>query len=308
MDPGTAAIATLATLAGVSGYGAMKVNKNQDIVIEQKVQERIAQTEERLKDTQEALQAVEAVKTKQAAQLAAIQKELDMLRSARSTVESVPPPKKISSRFFPSFGRKPIERDFTPVVTANPEDVTPMITPEPTLVAAPPLEPETVEAPKRTLPEEPEERLSFTPEPIEERLRIAKERAAKMKQDNGSSLFMNRLDDAKNEALQDIKQFPSFTVPPPITETFPETVPPPITETFPETVPLYSFTPPTASVPATNRQTPPPIPPVNAKRRTQRKPIRPPTLPQGGSRRTRKKKLRTRRGSKQRNVGRARGR
>lgn len=92
MDPGTAAIATLATVVGVSGYGAMKVNSNQDVVIEQKVQERIAQSEERLKATQEALQSIEAVKLKQDQQLAAIEKELTLLRNQKAQFESTPAP------------------------------------------------------------------------------------------------------------------------------------------------------------------------------------------------------------------------
>ena len=333
MDPGTAAIATLASIAGVSGYGAMKLNKNQDIMIEQKVQERIAQTEERLKDTQEALQAVEAIKAKQDAQLAAIQKELDMLRSAKTTVETRPT--RFTSRFFPTFGTKPAEPDFTPVVVANPDDVTPTFIPDvppttsvpevspptfipdvppttsvpevstPASVPAPPLESEIVEPLPRTLPEE---TVSFTPETIEERIRIAKERAAKLKEDSGSDAFMSRMDTARKGALEDVKQFPIFPSPVTVPPTGPTiaTLPKP---QIPTIVPKYNFTPYvgepstlTASVPTRNRQAPPRAPPINTKRQTQRKPVRPPPIPRGGMRRTRKKKLRTRRGSKQKNV------
>ena len=341
MDPGTAAIATLATLAGVSGYGAMKVNKNQDVVIEQKVQERIAQTEERLKDTQEALEAVEAVKTKQAAQLAAIQKELDILRNAKTTVETRPTvtPTRFTTRFFPTSRTGPIERDFTPVVVANPDDITPTFIPPPaivpdvsppasvsdvsppasvsdvsppTSVPAPLLESETVESLPRTLPEEPEERVSFTPETMQDRLRIIKERAAKLKEDNGSDAFMSRMDDARKGALADVKKFPTLpstgptmTNIPPLPPTRPTIATLPKLQS-PTTVPTYRFTPPTgepttltASVPITNRQAPPRAPPINTKRQTRRKPTRPPPLPRGGMR---KKKLRTRRVKKQRNV------
>ena len=137
VEPGTAAIATLATIAGVSGYGAMKVNKNQDVVVEQKVQERIALTEERLKATQEALQAVESAKAKQDAQLAAIQKELEMLRNAKASIEQQPKKKNLFvSRFFPTS-----EPTFTPAFAA-PGDVTPDIAPEPAPVTEP--VPETV--------------------------------------------------------------------------------------------------------------------------------------------------------------------
>ena len=161
MEPGTAALATLATLAGVSGYGAMKVNSNQDVVIEQMVQERIAQTEERLKATQEALEAVEQIKAKQDAQLIAIQKELDLLRSAKDTMEgskdskgstgSTGPSRFFSSRFFPGSQKPPVP-EATPEPTPEPvpepiPEATPEPIPEPTPEPSPEPTPEPVPEP-----------------------------------------------------------------------------------------------------------------------------------------------------------------
>jgi hypothetical protein len=159
VEPGTAAIATLAAVAGVSGYGAMKVNSNQDLVIEQKVQERIAQTEERLKQTQEALQAVEAVKSKQDVQLADIQKELELLRSAKANIEREKQP---------SMFKNPFTSRFSP--TAPPPE--PPKEPEPAPAPEPPKEPEPAPEPPKA--PEPKRRnffrgkKKFVPKPVPE--------------------------------------------------------------------------------------------------------------------------------------------
>ena len=134
VEPGTAAIATLAAVAGVSGYGAMKVNSSQDVVIEQKVHERIAQTEERLKQTQEALQAVEAIKAKQDAQLAAIQKELEILRSAKANVEQGTKPSMFKNPF--TFRTAPVPPAPEPQVPPPPPAPEPA--PEPQVPPPPP--------------------------------------------------------------------------------------------------------------------------------------------------------------------------
>ena len=359
VEPATAAIATLATIAGVSGYGAMKVNKDQDVVIEQKVHERIAQTEERLKQTQEALQAVEAIKAKQDAQLADIQRELNMLRSAKANLQQTKtkPERRalFTSRFTPVVPEpgmaQPEPTTVTPdeiTVTPQPEPEpvsvptpvtapepvsipTPVTAPEPVSLPTPVTAPEPVSVPATPDPQSvpaspevvptpvsipapditaepaspapsqptsvPEDKTVFEPRQsrsLEERLRIAKEQAAKLKEDNVPKGFMSRLESAKGDALQDVV---NFAATPPVEP--------------------YRYTPTlespvnalTATVPSRYARRPPAPPAFDATRRN-RRPVRAPPVPSRGgvTRLTRKKKLRTRRGGKQKNVGRTRGR
>jgi hypothetical protein len=145
MDPGTAAIAVLSTVTGVAGYGAMKVNKDQDVVIEQKVQERIAQTEERLKHTQEALKTVEDMKAKQDAELAAIKRELELLQNAKASFEQKPT-ESVNNPFARFFQKKPVPpaADVPPVPPAA--DVPPVppaadVPPVPPAADVPPVPP-----------------------------------------------------------------------------------------------------------------------------------------------------------------------
>ena len=324
VEPGTAAIATLATIAGVSGYGAMKVNKDQDVVIEQKVHERIAQTEERLKQTQEALQAVEAIKSKQDAQLADIQRELDTLRAAKSahaahaTLQQRKAPERRSlfaSRFTPVVpepGMSQPPQPEPPTVTTDditfeepvpepvvvppvpePVVVPPAPAPEPVVVPPAPVPapepvvvppvPEPVPAPAvptepDTFPEPrsqtaPEERVAFepsAPRSLAERLRIAQEQAAKLKEDGLTTKgFLSRLETAKKDAVQEVKDFA-------------------------ESTPL------TARVPRALQR--PPLPPIRATRRNRNVKelgVPPPIPRRKGGQTLRKKKLRTRRGGKQ---------
>ncbi len=322
VEPGTAAIATLAAIAGISGYGATKVNKTQDVVVEEKVQERIALTEQRLKSTQEALQAVEAAKAKQDAQLAAIRKELELLHSAKDSTEQPKQKNMFLSRFFPSATPQQ-----TPVF-AGPGDVTPEILPEPveaiiqepkkknTVVSrffpvVPPrlkpvfsgpkdVMPEIVsepasivsEPPTDTFPSEPVEITSSAAPPLESLPEQKRELPADLEERR--ALFTQRvsrkmapaisLKDRLNEASKQAQQ---------------------------DVVPFANLASSSARVPRASERLPP-MPPASTRRRQFAK-VPTPYLNQGeakrgGSQDMRKKKLRTRRGGKQKNVRRTRSR
>lgn len=91
MDPGTIALGTMGIITGISGYGASKtIGKDQSQIVEQLVRERIAETEGRLKNTQDALKVCEDFKASHDAQIAALEKELEILRRARPA-PSIPP-------------------------------------------------------------------------------------------------------------------------------------------------------------------------------------------------------------------------
>ena len=296
VEPGTAAIATLAAIAGISGYGATKVNKTQDVVVEEKVQERIALTEQRLKSTQEALQAVEAAKAKQDVQLAAIRKELEMLHSAKDSTEQPKQKNMFLSRFFPSATPQQ-----TPVF-AGPGDVSPEIVSEPTSVVSEPApivsepapvvsEPAPVvsEPPTDTFPSEPVEITSPPLEPLPEQKRELpadlEERRALFTQKLSRKVapaisLKDRLNEASKQAQQDV-------------------------------VPFANLPSSSARVPRASERLPP-MPPASTRRRQFTK-VPTPYLNQGeakrgGSQHMRKKKLRTRRGGKQKNVRRTRSR
>ena len=285
VEPGTAAIATLATLAGVSGYGAMKLNSNQDVVIEQKVQDRIAATQERLKE-------VEAAKAKQDAELAALQKELEMLRQGKTTLEQTPAKKNsFMSHFFPT--AKP-EREFTPAFAA-PGDVTTEIVPEPVVPAPEPVLPTSepvVPAPEPVVPTP--EPVVPAPEPVPESVVPGVNFPPEPKSQGES----------KTEETDRVQFAPTVSrslpkVQPPVTG-IDFTIESPGLGSTP-TPPPYRLEPSlespvkalTATVPQANRKLPP-TPPLSTRRRK--------------TAGLRKKKLRTRRGGKQKNVGRTRSR
>ena len=322
VEPGTAAIATLATIAGVSGYGAMKVNKNQDVVIEQKVQERIAQTEERLKSTQEALKTMESIKAKQDAELIAIQKELEILRKAKDCVEKKP----ASSLFKGVFRKKtpdpipaPIPdtapgpvfpesveeiRQATPVV---PEE-NPLVVPEPVPAPAPaPVVPEPVPEPAPAVaPVVPEPEIApivpepvpapfvpepeiapIVPEPVPAPVVPETEERTTFGPQPSRSL-QERLRAAKEKAAQMKRGTISNNV---MTR---------LEEDLQTDATIFPDMPALAATTARPSERVPPQPPVRATRRNSNKVRAPPVPPRKGG--MRKKKLRTRRGGKQKHV------
>jgi hypothetical protein len=309
VEPGTAAIATLATIAGVSGYGAMKVNKNQDVVIEQKVQERIAQTEERLKSTQEALKTMESIKAKQDAELIAIQKELEILRKAKDCVEKKP----ASSLFKGVFRKKtpdpipaPIPdtapgpvfpesvriREATPVVIPEPVPVPAPVVPEPVPEPAPavapvvpepeiaPIVPEPVPAPFVPEPEI----APIVPEPVPAPVVPEPEERTTF----GPQTTRDRLRAAKEKAAQMKRGTISNNV---MTR---------LEEDLQTDATIFPDMPALAATTARPSERVPPQPPVRATRRNSNKVRAPPPPPWKGG--MRKKKLRTRRGGKQKHV------
>jgi hypothetical protein len=305
----------------------MKLNSNQDVVVEQKVQDRIAATQERLKE-------VEAAKAKQDAELAALQKELEMLRRGKSSLEQTPAKKNsFISRFFPT---KPEEREFTPAFAA-PGDVTPEIVappaPEPTPAPAPVVFPapapvgptpapvpfvfptpapepsvpapvvETTPVPEPVVPG-----VNFPPEPMSQSeskteeddrtpLLPTSQSESKTEEDNTPPLLPTSQSESKTEEDDRVPFLPT------VSRSLPKISPPSLPK--PPVPEPYQFTPSlespvkalTATVPSKNRKLPP-APPLSTRRRIPGK--------KGGL--SRKKKLRTRRGGKQKNVGRTRSR
>jgi hypothetical protein len=83
MDPGTAAIATLASIVGVAGYGANQVNKDQASVIDGKVQSITGRTQAELISVKEQLRVAEEAKQTQEISLKALQKEIDSLKRGK---------------------------------------------------------------------------------------------------------------------------------------------------------------------------------------------------------------------------------
>lgn len=87
VEPGTAAIAVLSTIAGISGYGAMKINSKQGEMIESEIQKRIKATQDLLNATQAARASAEADLHKQATEVKRLTDELAAIKTAKETLE-----------------------------------------------------------------------------------------------------------------------------------------------------------------------------------------------------------------------------
>lgn len=87
VEPGTAAIAVLSTISGIAGYGAMKLNSKQDLMIEQKVNERIRDVKDLLKATQDAKAIADTELKKRQIEVERLTQELDVIRKAKQGLE-----------------------------------------------------------------------------------------------------------------------------------------------------------------------------------------------------------------------------
>ncbi len=87
VEPGTAAIAVLSTIAGISGYGAMKINSKQGEMIEAEIQKRIGDIKDLLKTTEVQKKAAEASRDREKAEVERLNAELTMIKQAKQTLE-----------------------------------------------------------------------------------------------------------------------------------------------------------------------------------------------------------------------------
>lgn len=95
VEPGTAAIAALSTIAGISGYGAMKLNAKQKDLIEAEIAKRVQDVKDLLTSTEQAKRTAEEELARQQAEVARLTAELETLRGAQAPppppVETPPP-------------------------------------------------------------------------------------------------------------------------------------------------------------------------------------------------------------------------
>jgi hypothetical protein len=87
VEPGTAAIAVLSTIAGISGYGAMKVNSKQDVMIEAEIQRRIQGVRDLLRATEAAKATAERSLSTQQSEVARLASELRTIKAAKEALE-----------------------------------------------------------------------------------------------------------------------------------------------------------------------------------------------------------------------------
>lgn len=92
VEPGTAAIAVLSTIAGISGYGAMKVNSKQNVMIEAEIQRRIQGVRDLLKATETAKTIAEKSLQTQKSEVARLASELKAIKTAKESLERQKPP------------------------------------------------------------------------------------------------------------------------------------------------------------------------------------------------------------------------
>ena len=87
VEPGTAAIAVLSTIAGISGYGAMKINSKQNTMIEAEIQRRIQGVKNLLRATEAAKLTAEQSLQKQKSEVERLAQELRTMKAAKETLE-----------------------------------------------------------------------------------------------------------------------------------------------------------------------------------------------------------------------------
>lgn len=87
VEPGTAAIAVLSTIAGISGYGAMKINSEQNAMIEAEIQRRIQGVKDLLKATEAAKTTAEKSLQSQKSEVARLTSELKAIKTAKEALE-----------------------------------------------------------------------------------------------------------------------------------------------------------------------------------------------------------------------------
>lgn len=92
VEPGTAAIAALSTIAGISGYGAMKVNAKQSELMEAEIAKRVQDVNARLTASEQAKRTAEEELARQQTEVARLTAELETLRAAQSAAAAAAPP------------------------------------------------------------------------------------------------------------------------------------------------------------------------------------------------------------------------
>lgn len=92
VEPGTAAIAVLSTIAGISGYGAMKLNSKQNDLMEAEIAKRVKAVKDLLTATEEAKRAAEASLAERQSEIDRLNAELREIRAAKERMEQPPPP------------------------------------------------------------------------------------------------------------------------------------------------------------------------------------------------------------------------
>jgi myosin heavy subunit len=88
MDPGTAAILTLSTITGISGYGAMKLNAKRGASIDEEVKKAIGDAQAMIKSAQDAKIIAEQERNKKEEEVKKLTAEIATMQKARQQLES----------------------------------------------------------------------------------------------------------------------------------------------------------------------------------------------------------------------------
>ena len=88
MDPGTAAILTLSTITGISGYGAMKLNAKRGASIDEEVKKAIGDAQAMIKSAQDAKVIAEQERSKKDEEVKKLTAEIATMQKARKQLES----------------------------------------------------------------------------------------------------------------------------------------------------------------------------------------------------------------------------
>ena len=88
MDPGTAAILTLSTITGISGYGAMKLNAKRGASIDEEVKKAIGDAQAMIKSAQDAKVIAEQERTKKEQEVQKLTAEITKMQKAQEQLIS----------------------------------------------------------------------------------------------------------------------------------------------------------------------------------------------------------------------------
>ena len=88
MDPGTAAILTLSTITGISGYGAMKLNAKRGASIDEEVKKAIGDAQAMIKSAQDAKVIAEQERNKKEQEVKKLTAEIAKLKKAEEQLKS----------------------------------------------------------------------------------------------------------------------------------------------------------------------------------------------------------------------------
>ncbi len=87
VEPGTVAIGVLSTIAGISGYGAMKLNSKRNELMEAEIAKRVKAVKDLLTATEEAKRAAEASLAERQSEIDRLNNELNEIRAAKERME-----------------------------------------------------------------------------------------------------------------------------------------------------------------------------------------------------------------------------